>query len=246
MQSNTTLGHEYTPIFIIVHDQLYHLKRSIKSYESLIKSPIRIILHDVKTTYKPTLEFLEEMKSKGYDVFRSEVNHHHTVKDTINKYLNDHPECKYYILTDPDIELDQVNGDIIEFYKHCLETLNCNSVGPMLRIDDIPDHYPKKKLAISRHKNQFWDKPQETIEFKSNCYKYINCGTDTTFQFCKSTFKPSYPYGGVIRTLAPYACRHLDWYINPKSLTDCQRYYIQNTTHISHWAHKSWGNNIPL
>jgi hypothetical protein len=241
MKSN----HTYTPIFIIVHDQLYHLKRSVQSYETLIKSPIKIIFHDVKSTYKPTLDYLEEMKSKGYEVFRSEVNHHHTVKNTINTYLNDHPECKYYVLTDPDIELDEINGDIIDFYMHCLEELKCSSVGPMLRIDDIPDHYPKKNIAISRHRSQFWDKQPKIIPFKSNEYKYISCSTDTTFQFCKSTFRPSsYPYGGAVRTFSPYSCRHLDWYIDPKNLTDCQKYYIENTTNISHWAHKTWGKSL--
>ena len=38
---------------------------NIKSTETLVKSPIKIIFHDVKSTYKPTLDYLEEMKSKG-------------------------------------------------------------------------------------------------------------------------------------------------------------------------------------
>ena len=103
---------------------------------------------------------------------------------------------------------------------------------------------PKKNIAISRHSSQFWNQPRQNITFKSNEYKYINCRTDTTFQFCKSTFRPSYPYGGAIRTFAPYSCRHLDWYINPQNLTDCQKYYINNATNISHWAHKTWGKKI--
>ena len=241
------MEHVYTPIFIIVHDQLEILKKSVWSYENLIKSPIKIIFHDVKTTYEPTLNYLDDMKSKGYDVFRSEINNHHTVKTTISTYLDNHPECKYYILTDPDIELDNINGDIIEFYIHCLNMLKCNSVGPMLRIDDLPDYYPKKQLAIKRHKEQFWNKPRLNIKYGSNTYQYIKCGTDTTFQFCRSSFRPSeYPYGNVIRTLAPYSCRHLDWYIDVNNLTDCQRFYINNTTNISHWAHKTWGCQLKI
>ena len=63
-------------------------------------------------------------------------------KNTINTYLNEHPECKYYVLTNPDIELDEINGDIIEFYMHCLEGLKCNSVIPIFKSLIITGMHP--------------------------------------------------------------------------------------------------------
>jgi len=31
--------------------------------------------------------------------------------NTVKKYLITHPECEHYVITDPDIELDNVNDD---------------------------------------------------------------------------------------------------------------------------------------
>jgi hypothetical protein len=44
--------------------------------------------------------------------------------------------------------LDDVNDDILDFYIHVLNTTGVNSVGPMLRIDDIPDYYPRKQMLL--------------------------------------------------------------------------------------------------
>lgn len=51
------------------------------------------------------------MKKRGYKVYRSDVNTHWSVMNSVNTYLDTHPECEYYIITDPDIELDHVKGN---------------------------------------------------------------------------------------------------------------------------------------
>ncbi len=92
------------PIFIIVHDRVKVLKKTVASFESQIASPIEIIFHDVASTFPGCLKYLQDMKENGYTVYRSEKNHHHTVFQSINKYLVKHPKCQYYVVTDPDIE----------------------------------------------------------------------------------------------------------------------------------------------
>ena len=130
-------------------------------------------------------------------------------------------------MTDPDIELNNVNGDILEFYIYLLHKLNKTTVGPMLKIDDIPDEYYNKKAAITGHTNQFWKKPKKTILFKNKEYEYIECNTDTSFQlFSAKNIPKSFPHGNSIRTLQPYDARHLDWYVNPNNLSPCQLYYF--------------------
>jgi pyruvyltransferase len=144
-------------------------------------------------------------------------------------------------MTDPDIKLNKVNGDILEFYIYLLNKLNKTSVGPMLKIDDIPDEYHNKKGAIAGHTKQFWEKTKKTILFKNKIYKYIECNTDTTFQlFSAKNIPKSFPHGNSIRTLQPYDAKHLDWYTNPNNLSPCQLYYLNNTTKISHWNNKNW------
>lgn len=237
----------YIPIFIIVHNQFEILKKSVASYEKLIKTPIKIIFHDVASTYKPTLDYLEEKKQEGYTVYRSNVNHHHTVINSIVDYRKKNSDYDYYVLTDPDIELDNSPGNILDIYTFMLEKFNCNAVGPMLRIDDIPDYYPGKKLAIARHRKQFWSKPKQTIKHNDISIEFIKCSIDTTFQLCRrNNVSKKFPKGNCIRLFSPYAARHLDWYINPNNLTPCQKYYQSTTTGISHWNNPNYVKNLKI
>ena len=232
------------PIFIIVHNQYEILKKAVKSYEKYIKTPIEIIFHNVNSTYFETINYLNTKQKEGYIVYKSEVNHHHTVINSIKDYISKNPKCEYIVMTDADIELNNVNGDILEFYIYLLKKFKKTSVGPMLKIDDIPDEYYNKKLAISKHKIQFWNRPNKTITYKTityknKNYKYIDCNTDTTFQLFSSKNIPKrFPHTNIIRTLQPYDARHLDWYINPNNITPCQLFYSNNTSNISHWNNK--------
>jgi pyruvyltransferase len=228
------------PIFIIVHNQYEILKKAVESYEKYIKTPIEIIFHNVCSTYFETLNYLDTKQKEGYIVYNSNRNHHHTVINSIKDYISKNSKCEYIVMTDPDIELNRVNGDILEFYIYLLNKLQKTSVGPMLKIDDIPDEYHNKKAAIRGHTNQFWKKPQKNILFKNKEYKYIDCLTDTTFQLFSAKKIPRFPHDNSIRTLEPYDARHLDWYTNPNNLTPCQLYYLNNTSKISHWNNKNW------
>ena len=232
------------PIFIIVHNQYEILKKSVASYEKYIKTPIEIIFHDVCSTYFETTNYLETKQHEGYKVYRAKSNNHRTVMSSVKDYISKNPDCEYVVMTDPDIELYNVNGDIFEFYIYLLNKLNKTTIGPMLKIDDIPDEYCNKKAAITGHTKQFWSKPKKTILFKNQNYEYIECVTDTTFQLFSSKNLPTnFPHGNSIRTLEPYSARHLDWYINPNNLTPCQLFCSNNTSKISHWNNKNWKGN---
>lgn len=224
-----------TPIFIIVHDRVNVLKKTVESLEQ-IQSPIEIIFHDVCSTFPECLEYLNKMREKGCKVYRSEKNHHHTVLDTIKKYLIENPNCEYYVVTDPDIELDNVNGDILEYYKYILKKFGNKYVaGPMLRIDDIPDYYPKKAHAIKLHARQFWHKKPIPMQWQNKTVHYQNSPIDTTFQLAHRSNLASFPRAG-FRCYAPYAARHLDWYIDPNNMTPDQIYYSNKSTAIAHWG----------
>jgi pyruvyltransferase len=229
------------PIFIIVHNQYETLKKSVVSYEKYIKTPIEIIFHDVCSSYFETTNYLETKQNEGYKVYRSEVNNHHTVMNSIKDYISKNPDCEYVVMTDPDIELYNVNGDILEFYIYLLNKFNKISIGPMLKIDDIPDEYYNKRSAIIGHTKQFWSRPRKTILFKNQNYQYIECVLDTTFQlFSSKKLPPYFPHHYGIRTLEPYSARHLDWYINPNNMTPCQLFCSNNSSKISHWNNKKW------
>jgi pyruvyltransferase len=229
------------PIFIIVHNQYEILKNSVETYEKYIKTPIEIIFHNVCSTYFETINYLKEKQNEGYIIYNSDKNDHHTVINSIKDYISKNPTCEYVVMTDADIELNQVNGDILEFYIYLLNKLGKTSVGPMLKIDDIPDEYHNKTQAIVGHKKQFWNKPRKTVLFKDKEYSYIECNTDTTFQlFSAKNIPKQFPHSNSIRTLQPYDARHLDWYVNPNNLSPCQLFYLNNAGKTSHWNSNKW------
>ena len=129
------------PIFIIVHNQYDMLKTCVDSYKKYIKSPIEIIFHNVCSTNFETINYLKEQKDNGHTVYYSAINNHHTVISSIKDYISKNPKCEYIVMTDPDIELYNVNGDILEFYIYLLNNYKKISVGPMLKIDDIQPIY---------------------------------------------------------------------------------------------------------
>tara|TARA_X000000950_G_C13735130_1_gene586009 strand:- start:114 stop:929 length:816 start_codon:yes stop_codon:yes gene_type:complete len=231
----------HIPIFIITHNRYEILKQCVESYEKSINHPIRIIFFNTASNYQPTIDYMNEKVNTGSLIYNCNINNHKLVTLAIKDYLENNPQCKYYILTDPDIELDNVNDDILDFYIHLLNEKKVKSVGPMLRIDDIPDYYPRKQNAIDLHTIQFWNKPKNTTMYKAKLYEYIECNTDTTFQLsARDNIPADYPNNNSIRCFAPYSAKHLDWYLDPNNLPPCQKYYSDECSDVSHWANPRW------
>jgi len=223
------------PIFIISCDRLEILKQSIQSYHDCIKTPFEIIIIDFGSTYGPTLEYLKNLEHgkvkvhwKGKVVRSRHFNVH--VDEAIQNYFRDHPMSNY-VVTDPDIALDNVDGDILDVYTYLLEKEpEILIVGPMLRINDIPDCYPKKNETF--YYERMFNPPNikiKTIQYKSKAIKYIFAKIDTTFAMNRmGTHWRRYRIA--IRVLPPYAARHLEWYLDPKNLTPDQKYYMKHAS----------------
>jgi len=234
---------EIIPIFIITCDRLEVLKKSIQSYYDYIKTPFEIVIVDFGSTYEPTVKFLKQLESEKVKVYRKEKinipSDLNKVNEAVQDYFKGHLESNY-IITDPDIALDNVGGDIFDVYSYLLEKLpNVNVVGPMLRIDDIPDYYPEKKRLINGEKGchkRFHSSKIDTIQYKDKDVKYVFAPIDTTFGMYRKGKSWRRLMNG-IRVLSPYSARHLDWYLDPKNLTQDQKYYIEHASkQIAHWS----------
>ena len=228
------------PIFIITYDRIEVLKKSIQSYRDQIGGALEFIIIDTGSTYPPTIEYLNELEDGGVKVYWGKQIGKPPSLNKINKYIQDyfktHPASNY-VVTDPDILLDNVNSDILEIYSRLLDVLpEIEVVGPMLRIDDIPDYYPLKEqlLSNSRHE-KFHAQPRHIISLKKQRVKYIFAKIDTTFGMFRAGSQWRRLQAG-IRTFAPYSAKHLDWYIDPQNLTDDQRYYMQSASRVAHWS----------
>ncbi len=229
------------PIFIISHNRLSVLKESLKSYCTHIGTPFQIVIHDNNSTFPPLIEFLKDLEKSGIPVYWHPQNPSldqlsSVVATTVSDYLSQNPS-PYYIVTDPDIALDCVEADILEYYAFLLDNLeDISVVGPMLRIDDIPDYYPHKDTVICRHREQFWQHRGLDLLWKQQKQNILPCQIDTTFGMYRSSFVFQRLNLG-LRTYAPYAARHLDWYIDPDNLAEDQIYFTQNASReISHWS----------
>ena len=232
------------PIFIIVHDRLQFLKKLVSSLQN-IRTPYNIIFHDVATTYLPTLEYLEKMKEEGHTVYRSSVNNHKTVLNSVKDYLKKNPQYKFFVITDHDIELKNVPGDILQYFSWLLVKFfrQVQKVGCGLRIDNIPNSYPNKfsgghkNKGVIKWESRWWKNPKRTI-WKRRLQKIYFNKIDTTFAlYSRNNIPPYHNFPGkAIRCGKPYSALHLDWYITKKNITPDQEYYIKHKYKTSNWS----------
>ena len=114
-----------------------------------------------------------------------------------------------------------------------------------MRIDDIPDYYPLKKLVLQKH-NTFWhslNKRKKSFIYDANNPKlkpvkveYIFAPIDTTFGMCRAGSTYTRKQKG-IRTLPPFHARHLDWYLDPNNIPPDQQYYTKHANkRVAHWT----------
>lgn len=223
------------PIFILTCDRLEALKKSIQSYHDCIKTSFEIVIVDFGSTYGPTLEYLKNLEHEKIKVHRKEriVNKRHFnvhINEVVQDYFKNHLKSNY-VVTDPDIALDNVDGDVLDVYAHLLEELpEIIVVGPMLRVDDIPDHYPLKNDAL--YYERMFNPPNievNTIQYEGKAVKYIFAKIDTTFAMNRLGTHWR-RHRRAARILPPYGARHLDWYLDPKNLTPDQKYYMEHAS----------------
>lgn len=227
-----------TPIFVISFNRLTVLRLALTSYEQLPGT--QIIIHDTGSTYEPLLAYLSELQQSG----KATICHGppvlcgddlNSVAATIERWFSEN-DADHYIVTDPDVALCDDCHDLLELYADLLRGFpTAEVVGPMLRIDDIPDHYPVKEFATQRHVEQFWHKTPLSLDWNGKVIQYQKAPIDTTFGMYRMDFKFHRLSSG-LRTYAPYWARHLDWYIDPERMEPDQKFYLQTSSDVSHWG----------
>jgi hypothetical protein len=227
------------PIFVISFNRLEVLRRSIASYRQL--GDIEVVIHDSGSSHLPLLEYLEALERQDVTVYRNRSNIEdgddlNSVNETVQHWLENHPEARNYVVTDPDIELEDGCSDLLSFYRYVLDNFSdVDVVGPMLRIDDIPDFYPLKEKVIRGHTAQFWHKEPLYMTWGAAAVAYQHAPIDTSFGMYRRT-QPFQRLLHGIRTYEPFWAKHLDWYIDPSNMTDDQKVYLQTASKVSHWG----------
>lgn len=221
------------PIFIITRDRVTPLKKSIASYIPL--GDIEIVIHDNNSTYPPMIEYLKELESQGIKVYRNPdaSNTYAAIGEEVDntiRYWYMINDSDYYIVTDPDIELESADPNMLKLYAKALKQFpQATVIGTMLRIDDIPDCFKFKETMIYSHKIQFWNHTPKTTVLG---HDLLWCAIDTTFGMYRKGFRFRRLNLG-FRSYAPYMARHLDWYQDSDNLTEEEQYYRDHASSVS-------------
>ena len=237
---NVSMGN--IPTYLISYNRITVLKDTLESLIRFI--PYQdIIIIDNGSDQQELLNFYDELRLKGVKVIKNkkikQADDLNDLGDIIDEE-NRARDCKYYIVSDPDISLRDVSPDFLEICKYFLDHFEAiDIIGPMLKIIDIPANYPARELAWKKHTEQFWHKKPlvATVSDKKVYYQFATI--DTSFGMLRSEKKFRRKLEG-IRLYDPYEAYHLDWYITPENMTGDQEYYLRSMrkNKISHWSSK--------
>ncbi|MGV8135501.1 MAG: hypothetical protein AB2L20_09825 [Mangrovibacterium sp.] len=211
------------PIIINSYNRLTCLQRLISALEQRGYSNIWII--DNASTYPPLLKFYDHCP---YHVFRLKKNTGHLAlwkTPVYKKFIND-----FYAYTDSDVvPSDQCPDDFMSVFLDTLKQYKfAKKAGFSLRIDNLPDHFEKKKEVMEWEK-QYFEKRVSSLLYRAPI--------DTTFALYRPRAKGgSNAYIPMYRTASPYEAEHIPWYADSKNLTPEDLYYIKSSSTSTMWT----------
>jgi hypothetical protein len=230
------------PIFILAKDRLTVLMEAIRSFHQYIKTPFEIVIHDENSTFPATVNFLKGLESQGVKVYWHQDFKNGTFEDTMDRLrqtIATHmktSKAKAYIVTDPDIGLDAVSGDILFAYYEMLINLDLMVVGSAMRWDDWPPEIRKIRFELRFAKEKI-----HTYLYEHRPVPYIFFDVDTTFAMYKRETIFGRMLTPAVRVFPPFAARHLDFYWTKERMPEDMVYYLEKVknkkiTHMNHLA----------
>jgi hypothetical protein len=213
------------PVFIMARDRFTCLKKTVE-YVNKLKD-IEVIIIDSASTYPPLLDWYKTKPCRI--IYRGRNGGVHAWRKVVPEFLKKERREGYFVLTDPDLELENIPLDILDVLRGGLEKYpEVCKAGLGIKIDDLSSDFPLYK-EIMRIEKRFWINKRDDFWF--------NAGIDTTFAM--------YRVGGEceglgIRANYPYVCRHLSWYLDLNNIPEDELYYLKYIKHNStYWSYFS-------
>lgn len=221
-----------TPVFLTNWNNLETGFRQMVDW--FLARDMKITVLDNKSSYPPLLEYYNEMagkidvvhvgKNAGTWAFWQEG--FNTEENTRIPYITSDADCP----PDSDCPLD-----LVEKMIAVLDALpNATKVSPGLRIDNLPDHYNRKKMAIECQTgvahSPDWGKTQ-CEPFEVAGIKVCRSITDTTLTMWRGgerkigRLSTNDWQDEQYRMEYPYVLRHTPWYADSSKPTDESLYY---------------------
>lgn len=182
--------------FIVMNRNLYTWpKAMIKSLEhhSLIS---KILIVDNDSSYTPLLEWYKTLK---HEVIRLNDNYGHF--SAWKEEVLEKVETPYYIVSDPDLSLENLPNNYIErMFIELIVNPNYRKVGLSLSIPT--SSWYKNNFKDSYERERFY----QSIPLEDGVFKVP---IDTTFAIY--SFMEKQHFVGGVRLPIEYSCRHLPW-----------------------------------
>ena len=225
-----------TPVFLISFNRAAMLERTIKSIKQQSRST-ELVVHDNGSTDPNTIGLLDSLERIGTGVVRypplSSADDLNRVNETVQSYFSEWAEPQRYVVSDCDIDMAVAAPEALDVYDELLNAFRrVESVGPMLRISDIPETYPLFNRVMNRHIKQFWRREPLRTETSFGHVAYIDAMIDTTLAMHRAG-DPFFRLKRSLRVYEPYEAQHLDWYLET---IDDTEYAITSGPQISHWS----------
>jgi hypothetical protein len=188
----------------------------IKKIEQF-NSVAEIILIDNGSSYEPLLDWYSTLT---HTVLRM-PNLGHTAP--WNSEINQKIKTDYYVVSDPDLNIDSVPLDCLEHLIYCLDK-DLGKVGLGLEVNDIPKNSLFYNLVQNAEK-KFWEMP-----LINDLYRSVT--VDTTFAMYNKNILNVYNAMCGVRTDRPYVAKHMPWYVTHANLTKDEElcYYIKHAS----------------
>jgi hypothetical protein len=215
-------GSHVVPIFVLFNEKSSALSELIRSCHETLKTSFRIIVIDFGSKQIAAKDLLLMLETNGVEVYRlaNIAGAHELARASpiISSYMKNHSNYTHYAVTDSDISLHGVAGDVLEVFKAIMHKVNNNTgvVGPALDIDHLPNDSYYDKARDSEHtaigwETRFWPPQLQSIHYCRRRVYYMSAPIDTTFGlFARTTawgrlLKPS------VRVSHPFAMKHIDF-----------------------------------
>ena len=204
-----------TNIYINSFNRLTTLKTLVEQCLSL-KGAGTIYIVDNHSSYLPLLEWLAGIRKSSIANRVQVICLGHNAGPRAAFYKANEYEDQRFVITDPDLDLDNCPIDLISVLHSALDEFRqFDKAGPSLRIDDIPEHSQIKDLVLA-HESKFWEKPLND--------KWFEADIDTTFCLCNPKTAFSYK---ACRSNKPYQIRHVPFYCDPTKLSEEEKQYYR-------------------
>jgi hypothetical protein len=191
-------------------------------------SDCRVIVIDNASTYPPLLDWY---RGCSYEVVRLEENLGHLAPWRTG-LVRRRSKRGLYAVTDPDLDLTACPKDLLNVLELGLRRYpDRRKAGLGLEIGDLPACFPWRR-KIRTHSARFWSSPLDDL--------FFDAPVDTTFALYRSGVSylqdRRWSVKNCLRTNYPYIARHVPWYLDPRDLSEEERYYCEHANGSSNIA----------